>query len=213
MNFILNGFIKIGQEEHINALYNEGLIHCNTLKYFKELENNVERRDEREGAIRSLPINKLQIKDRDKFVPINLTKGTMHLFDDDLYLTRVFCLFTIKPEHATGKVFIDSCNQEFGPKMLLINNPDEFINRVKSSLDKMQVKYKLRPVCYYDEDTHQSQLTVFHKPARFKHQSEFRLHIELKGDGKPFQFKIGSIADIAQILDSSVIPKLTIQKV
>ena len=210
---LINGFIKIGQREHIESLRNEGLILNNTVKYFKEIEaTDVERWDGREGAISSIRGHSLQIKipGNDKELPLTFTKTHLNIFDENQLLTHLFCLFVITNEHVIGKPFVDEKNLKFGKKALLINDPDKFFERFRIAIES-KTKYSCQLVKYYDDNEDQHRLTVFQKPNRFKHQSEFRFHIHEMNEG-PFIFKIGSIEDISQILDTSVITEINLQK-
>jgi hypothetical protein len=208
----LSGFIKVGQPDHIDQLQKEGLIYCNTIKYFRHTEHSdKERHDNREGATSSIDAKnfKIFLPGSETPLPITITTANLNTFDDKIDLTHLFCLFMINPDHQTGKPFVDSRNLGFGQKALLINRPIEFVDRVKQALG--EIEYYCGSVDYYDERVDHHRLTVFHKPDRFSHQSEFRFHIKAPCSG-PFKFRIGSIEDISKVLEIAWLPQLTLQR-
>ena len=211
----LNGAIKVGQKDHIDALQKEGLVYCNPLKYFREIERkDFNRHDGREGAFKTEVVEnpedyKFSIDGEE--VPITLNFLRINEFDSAKEFYKLFCLFGIKRKHVSGEPFLDEKILEFGEKALLIFDLQEFIKRVNKRLKELGIDFKYGHVSYYEENGVNENLTVFHKPNKFKHQDEFRIFIK-EDSQTPFSFKIGSIEDISKIIDAKKLPKLTLNK-
>ena len=58
----LFSFVKFGQFEHIEKFQEQGKIYMNTVKYFKDLEDDCQRKDKYEGIEKLEQINWLKIK-------------------------------------------------------------------------------------------------------------------------------------------------------
>lgn len=209
----LNGLIKVGKSSHIDQLQQEGLIYCNTLKYFRDIESsNKERHDGREGANSSIKGGNLQIfiPGRKDPLPVQITKSHLNTYDDSTLMTHLYCLYAITPKHITGKPFIDEKNIGFGEKALLLTRPLEFIERIKKAISQ-NIKCYYDLVDYYDDNETHEHLTVFQKPNQFEHQNEFRFHF--KGHiGDTLEVRIGSIEDISQRLDSKLLTQVNLRK-
>jgi len=209
----LNGLIKVGKSIHIDQLQREGLVYCNTVKYFRDLENNdKERHDGREGANSSIKTQNLQIfiPGRKDLLPVQITKSHLNTYDEKTLMTHLYCLYAMTPKHITGKPFIDEKNIDFGEKALLITKPLEFIERIKKAISQtLKCNYDL--VDYYDDNETHEHLTVFQKPNQFQHQNEFRFHFT-GHIGDMLELRIGSIGDISQTLDSIALTKVNLRK-
>lgn len=211
----LNGAIKIGRKDHINALQKDGFLYCNTVKYFRLVEQeDFNRHDAREGAYKTEVVGSPE-KYNLYFKGERVSKKIEFMRTQEFNLSKqnfkLFCLFGIKIMHATGKTFVDNKTSEFGEKALFITNLFEFIKRVKSRLHKLKIDFKWGHVKYYKESGVNEKLTEFDKPDIFEHQNEFRLLIKEEST-TPFTFKIGSIEDISILFDTNDLKKITLRK-
>lgn len=207
------GLMKIGQGKHIDELQNEGKIFCNTISYFREWEKkDKNRHDDREGAFKTELLNpdNLKISVEGMKLPIKFTYARFNQFDKSKDECKLYCMYGFKKKNITGEPFIDKRNVEFGSKALIITNTEEFVKRIKSKLKEMGLKYSYDYVSYYEEDTINDQLSVFHKPLGFNYQSEFRFFIN-ETDSESLVIRIGSIEDISLIIDPSKLPKLRLK--
>jgi hypothetical protein len=211
---MVHGFLKIGKEEHIDLLQRRGLIYCNTVDYFRTIEENEKgRKDTREGSNSSLKADDLKLffdKDRTRKIPINITKAHLNTYNPDDLKTHLFCLYIIRSEHVTDKPFIDVKNLNFGNTALLITDTEKFLHRFKKGAGK-NIAYTCGFVRYYDEDVNHYNLTIYHKPLFFQYQSEYRYHIKNKSDS-PLQFEIGSLEDISIKLKADELANLRIEE-
>lgn len=209
---VVHGFLKIGKEEHIDALQKSGTIYCNTVEFFRTLEEKEKgRKDTREGSKSSLKVNDLRIfldRDGSKELPLKITRAHLNTYDPQDLLSHLYCLYIIRSEHVTGKPFVDARNVKFGDKALFIKDTQEFINRFEKGAGQL-IQYSKGFVNYYDEDKDHPRLTIYDKPDFFQYQSEYRFHIKNKSS-TPIKFDIGSIEDISIKLDADLLPRLWI---
>ena len=210
----INALLKIGQKEHILDLQKRGIIYCNSIKTFREIEtNDTSRRDDREGAYKTEYLNaeSMKIYSKGKQLPVEFTSARLNLFDSTKENHKLYCLFGFKQKHAHGEPFIHEGVCNFGDTGLLIIDSFEFVTRIQSKLKKLGIKYDFDWVRYYKEEQVNEGLSVFHKPDEFEYQNEFRFYIEHE-DPEPLKFSIGSIEDITKVIDSSELPKLRLKR-
>lgn len=205
-------FLKIGKEDHIDRLQKEGLLYCNTVKYFRTVENEYIklRKDTSEGAVTSTKIGWMKMYVDNKEIPIKFTKARLHTFDEAKDLEHIYCMYAITPDLATGEPFIDQRNIHFGDAGLLILDPAKFLARIKKAIiGKMTFEYG--PVYYYTDDKDYNNLTVFHKQEYFSYQREFRLlfHDQCR---EPLVISIGSIEDISVKVEANKLTGLLLVK-
>lgn len=208
MEYKITLFLKLGKEEYIDKLQKEGLLYCNTIKFFRTLEReNVQlRRDTAEGAITSIKIDWMKLFIGQKELPIKITEARLNHFDPKKDLEHIYCLYAITPDLATGEPFIDGRNVHFGDAGLLILNPPEFIRRIKRAIrGKFKVDYN--PVYYYTNNNDYQNLTVFHKQEYFSYQREFRLLFHYQNT-EPLIISFGSLEDISVKIEASKLSEL-----
>ncbi|XOV93192.1 MAG: hypothetical protein ACFHWX_00490 [Bacteroidota bacterium] len=199
MEVTIHGFIKVGDRKHVIDLMKNGTIYANTVEYFRKIES-AEKKDVSEGANASLKINVRKILIENRFeIPYEFSNAKLNTYNDTLNNTHLYCMYGVKPEHITGKPFIDERILKFGDAALVITNPKEFIKRVEQVASKYSLNYK--PVTYYNPKNDFTELSIFNKPDTYEHQNEFRLHFG-HSDPEPLTLKIGSIEDISHLIAS-----------
>lgn len=195
----LYGFFKIGKEEHIEDLYQNGTIFMNPVSKFKKIEDEHLRGDIHEGSHYVEQANFLRIKFEEQVLDLH---DELQNFNCQIYReyknTRgnIYSLYSFLVEEGQDKFIIDKRNLGFGDTCLFIQDPDEFINRIKKNLDKQNLKYHYGFVKYYDYKTFSGFAGVFHKSNKFEYQNEFRFFVEKNSD-TPLVLKNGSISDIS----------------
>lgn len=185
----------------------------NTMRHFKEMEDDEQRKDIHEGSDRIEQIMYLEIIWEGK--TIELSRGThkntlssAQLRSVDANLGgNIFCMIAITPELLENTASVDERNMEFGDSFLVILNPNEFLSRAKKSLTQLEKTFHWGLVTYYDEETLNGDLDVFSKPSKYSHQSEFRIFVESEGK-EPFILPIGSIEDISEIFEIGYLKRL-----
>ena len=110
------GFIKVGKEEHIDHLLERGLIFCNTLDYFRTIENDDKylRKDIREGSINDINNLNIQVLVDNKSLPINFTSTRFYQYDPLILSNHLYCLFSIRSKYVSFGKFIDQRLKKFG---------------------------------------------------------------------------------------------------
>lgn len=198
--------LKIGKLEHLQALRDEGHLHCKPLRYFSELEDNIRRGDELEGvtAIINLDGGTLRMKDvdasdSDYSKPMNINTGKI-MQSADGARGNIFCLYSISADkHELGNDHnITKEAKAFGDHFLVIKNYHEFLKRIRLRLEKLGMTGNFGFITYKDFSGYSGKKTHFEKDLAFQHQHEFRIFINNQYE-KILCLNIGSIADISEI--------------
>lgn len=195
--------IKIGKKNHIESLRSDGLIYMNTIKHFKEVEGNEERRDEHEGIDHIEQVTWIKLKSKDgKEIELSkdsdhmkLTSAQLRIFNPELR-GNLYSMIAITPALAITTDRFDERNTQFGDHFLLIVEPQTFYDRLAEAINDKGLRHRIGLVQYYEEKTYNGNLSPFHKPNRYEHQNEFRIFVEYDKD-EPLSLKIGSLADIS----------------
>ncbi|MBV4357813.1 hypothetical protein [Pinibacter aurantiacus] len=199
---LIKMFLKFGQEKHIRDLYQNGTIFMNSIEYFRKLEDDGLRGDSYEGIkrIKNYPAGQFEIQS------LNFKGNYLSLQVREAYETvvgNIFSLYCISSHGwANPNDFkIDEKIKKFGSHCLLIKDNPQFLFLIEEKLKELKVKFNHNFVNYYDKDKVDREITLFEKPLEFEYQKEFRLYVEQKL-AQPFIFKIGNLADVAEIYNS-----------
>jgi len=198
--------IKIGNKTHIESLRDNGLVFMNTISYFKEIEADEERRDEHEGIDHIAQVTWIKIQSKDgKEIELRrdsdhmqLTSAQLRVFNPE-FKGNLYSMLAVTPMLAVKTDRFDERNTQFGDYFLLIIDPSTFYERLSSAIKDKGYRHRIGLVQYYDEKSHNGNLSPFHKPNRFEHQHEFRVFVEHDKD-EPLSFNIGSLEDISKAL-------------
>ena len=196
--------IKFGLIEHIEKLRNEGLLYMNNLPFFWKLEDQELRGDAFDSVDKIERGKNGIITEKDcNANSINVTNWTLGIHPSEPDKINIFCMYALRPEK--GMYPINKKNYKFGNHALILTNPQEFINRISSHLNKHAIKAKANLVDYID-DNYIGEIGPFKKLRRFSYQSEWRL---VCYDGPRIERKIyiGSIQDISIIHRSKEVNK------
>lgn len=207
------GFIKIGKKIHLDDLRSRGLIYCNTVNYFRKLEDSKTnlRADEYDGSSANIHLTSLEIfKEDGSKIPLIFKKGKMNLYDETTLSNHLFCLFTIKTEFVGLGNFIDKRISDFGDHALIITDTPTFIKKIEAKLNELNVNHEMGFVKYYDSSKDQTNLTVFDKSDEFAYQHELRIHI-IGQIESTFSFEIGSIEDISIFVKAKDLSKIEME--
>ncbi|HBR14988.1 MAG TPA: hypothetical protein DD723_05530 [Candidatus Omnitrophica bacterium] len=189
--------IKFGKQEHIEQLYNKGIIYMNPLKFFRELEEDQVRGDPNEGTTRiSQPeiIRQVKLISGGKEIVLE-NKG---LIKEANVSGNIFCALAIfrKEDQSVIKPDIRGDVFKFGDAILLINNVPEFIDRVTKAAQKVRQNMESRAVKYIDFDKHHGQVEWFEKDKKYSYQNEFRFFV-FPGVDQTLQLRIGPLKNLA----------------
>jgi hypothetical protein len=203
---IIHHLIKLGKKEHIECFRNKGIVFMNSINFFKEMEEDEQRKDNEEGILRIEQVTWLRIMFGEKEFEFSKNTKQNTISSAQLRVANpalegnIFSMIAITTELSNFTDILDKQNMQFGDSFLVIFNPKEFLSRIDIAIKHADLKYRWNLVKYYDEQTHSGELGVFHKPLKFKHQNEFRIFVE-NNQRSPLVLKIGSIEDISEIFE------------
>ncbi len=202
MTHTISLFLKFGKEAHIRDLYENGTVYINTLKHFRKTEDGSLRGDKYEGAVR------YTVPPKDAIITMTMSDGlVLHptKIEYGQYLERgnLYSLYCISSHgfELPEDFALDKRNLDFGTHCLVITKPGVFIERMEAALEALQLEYDHNFVTYYKVGIENKNLNPFQKPDVFVYQKEFRFHVNYPKD-KALTVKLGSLSDIAQIIDS-----------
>lgn len=160
--------LKFGSEKNIMDLYKNGTIYCNTIEYFRTLEDQLLRGDNFEGttSIKNFTKGILTLTFEDgKELKLNINRLLYreHLTD---IKGNLYCLTVLRKEDLeVNKVFkFDVRNQKFGTHFLLIKDNKTFYERLSKGFEEQKLKTERNIVSYYDKNTKDGKVSPFEKP-------------------------------------------------
>ncbi|WP_320034785.1 hypothetical protein [Halarcobacter sp.] len=189
--------IKFGKKKYMEQLLEKGTIYMNRLSYYRE-NSNEEIGDRFEGAIYNCPISKTKTFINEKYFRNDLVDGSSKVLNlnQNPFLYCMYGNFVKEKKQFKNVLEIDDKNIKFGDSIVIIDNPQEFMNRILNRCPKLTY-HKIR---YINENEYLGKMDYFTKYEKYKHQQEFRLaYLDEESDKKDFTFDIGSISDIASI--------------
>lgn len=191
--------IKISSEKYIDEIQKQGKFYCNSLKYFRELENDGYIADQNEGKQYIKQVGKIELL-IDGNVIAYANSG--QFFPDGFDKGNIFCFYgfqTSKLDLTTKnlqKVNFEIEADRIGEHVLLILDIPEFSRRLQIALEEQQILYQFGPVKYLDFQTYEGELSPYTKSNKFESQCEIRLWIP-RDEENEFIFYIGDISDIS----------------
>lgn len=204
-------FIKFGEKIHMEKLFYEGEMYCNTLNHFSEIEYNDSRTDKYDGADYLIQGKNLKLKLE------NITLATaenIQIYRRDLdQFGNIYCLYGIentdlKLTDTFLKMNLDLTSINWGDTAIFIYNTKEFLRRVRIALELKKINFEISPIIYYDHKTYKGKLSPFHKRKElFEYQKEIRYWMP-NSINSIQNINIGNISDI-----SCIIPKKDINEI
>lgn len=193
-------FIKIGSEEYMRDLYENGTIYMNTLKYFRKVEDGGLRGDPYECA--SDVVDRDDATIRLSFMDEDIKPARIS-YSSRLDLGNLYCLYCVSSNglKSPSDFAFDTENLRFGSHCVIIKQPGLFIEKVSNELEKMDYYYRHGFVNYYKKEKVNHGLTPFHKSDKFDYQREFRFFVENELD-QPIKINIGSMESYAEMFEA-----------
>lgn len=211
MQHTIKLFLKLGSEENILDLFENGTIYMNTIEYFRNVEDEELRGDKYEGVsrvINSLPGTfKLPVIDREfNYIKVHLKESYKEV------LGNIYSLYAISSKGFPNPLDFkfDERNLRFGTHGVMIKDLPLFFNKIENELKKNNLKFSHGFVDYYDKEEVSREITLFEKPLEFEHQKEFRFYVE-NDKIEPIKIQIGSMKDYAEILKIEYILELKLE--
>lgn len=178
----------------------------NSINYFKEIEDDEQRKDIQEGIERIEQVTWLKIEWEGKEIEFRrdsekntLSSAQLRVANPELE-GNIFSMIAITSDLSKKTDRLDERNMEFGDSFIVIFNPKEFLNRIDTAINSLNKKYYWNLVRYYDEKAHNGDLGVFYKSMKYEHQNEFRIFVDNE-EKEPLILEIGSIEDISEIFE------------
>jgi hypothetical protein len=192
--------LKFGDEDKMKSLLEQGHVFCNTLDYFRGLED-ANRGDKHEGSAFSMPVIIKSIKIKDIEIPDINIDGVFRT-KDPKFQCNLYCMYGAEENDLQDfydknlSKLVDRDSLGFGSHFVFIFDPKEFIRRVGLAIEKEGYKYTLGTVQYRNLSSFTGKMGVFDKAEFYRNQKEVRFCIHSAGD-KPIKICIGNINDIA----------------
>lgn len=210
------GLLKFGKQPHIKSLQ-EGTIYMNPVNYFEKIEGNKIIGDKEEGLSLHLQPDDITVKIDDHIIDNEdiVSPISVRRYKDQN--ANIFCMYAISLKEVVENNFefkLDRRVKQFGDKCLVIMNGEEFVNRIKKAVKKINSKAtwyekEMGLVEYVERDNFHGQVGVFKKFNEYEYQNEFRIALrvskELRGEKGEFKLEIGDISDISIICDTDEI--------
>ena len=204
-------FVKFIKSEYLSSFLEEGLIHMETLKYFKGVEEDQEslRGDKNEGLISTHDAKTTTVTWQGRKIPVT---GSINISYSEDNKINIYCLTAITGKDISssknGKFYLPDQFIGFGDKAILINRADLFFERIKiavkesNDITPFEKNVLGRQVDYFDENEHHCKLGVFAKYSNYSWQHEWRMAFErIKGEGA-MELRIGNLNDIVHVIDT-----------
>jgi hypothetical protein len=147
--------IKFGEKQHLEQLQKEGLIYCNSIKYFAEVEQADGKKDITESYSKLEYFEKtfLYIREAEnphsKWLKIKVEKG-QYIESHQYPLGNLYCMSAIpvKPYKNLRSLEINNKLEKLGKHCLLIHDQNKFFERLDAELEKTPFSYCRKKVKY-----------------------------------------------------------------
>ncbi|EGR1075943.1 hypothetical protein EFU47_17460 [Vibrio cholerae] len=212
---IIKMLFKFGKREHLEATRSCGQLYFGSFMDFRKNENT-EVGDKNEGAHRIVNSANMSLTVFDhSFQPImngNLENVMVREFSESSNESRIYCMYRtlvdVSEDVELSKLLDVDLIERFGyESILIIAQVNEFYQRLDNYLSKESFIYKRSCVEYKDLSKGTLEVSPFIKDLRYKPQSEYRICIQKIDGNEPLVINIGSLSDIAQIIDVTQLTK------
>lgn len=201
------GLLKFGKKEHMEALYNEGLLYMNTFDYFINLEDNGDGRADKYEATTlyyagdGVDDIKLTLGSGDDKITLSREGGTLSIamITDQPTYSHLYSMTAIDTKWALeNDLLLDERNFADGKDyVVIIHDCNKFIERLTNKLNENKGNSKLSFIEYIDEHNYSGQMGCFRKFDKFSYQNEWRCAVLQNWIKEPITITLGSLADIA----------------
>lgn len=193
--------IKVGEQQFMEKLIQEGEVYMQTLEHYRNLELEAKdfsdgRGDAYEGIDAINQVNQLSFGDKTFDTAFTLrcksSKGIKGL---------VYSMYGVfDGSWVDGTFVLPECMKKMGDSMVVITDPMVFLDRCASAIFQLKGRLLARSVSYYDEQEGDYFLDPWLKRKQFSAQSEYRLFVPCAYN-KPLALHIGALTDIAELVN------------
>lgn len=204
-------FLKFGDENRINDMFENGTIFINTIEYFRKHKDKKGRGDPYEGAsyIKNYPPGIFEIKStnyKGNYLKLHIKESYESVLGNILSLYSVSSKWCNNPANFK----IDKRMALFGSHCLVIKNNALFLSLIENKLEENGYKYWHNFVTYYNKEKVSGKINLFQKTNEYAYQREFRFYIE-NNTLNPIKFQIGHLGEIAEIVPTTDVLKLKLK--
>lgn len=217
-NKIFRVLIKFMDEQYVDSFLNEGLLFMNNIDFFKRYEDSdiALRGDIHEGLVASYKADELTIMIGNEKVEGAVGKVDLRLNHEDD--TNIYSMTKISDgkilDAGEGGLFLSEKFNSFGNRAVIISGSNivEFERRVQEALSKAEDTYTPREdnvvakqITYLNRNQHSGQMDVFNKFDEYAWQHEWRVAFKQDSFCGAYSLKLGSLADIAVVVNTEVL--------
>ena len=228
-NSVIWCFIKFYEEERYADDFISGRVYMNTLKYFKDLEDEPGKGradpteaiwawlqpDNAEMTITVPGLDLIKIIASDLAAPISMT----YKWHDCL---KLFCMYAIHSNtigEASKNELVEQNQCRIGLNVeckslgtfAVIISAGPFLERLRRELEKLGYRANGKLVTYYDDNAFNGEIPLgeipFWKQKRFSYQQEFRICVyPASAEAQPLIIEMGDLSNICKKISSSELP-------
>lgn len=203
---------KFGKAKDLNKLLDEGVLYFNTIEYFRKCESESGRGDKNECLFLKSDNFEMYCKDILVGTGNNLTLYHALDFDNNVVYTHIYSMSAIFDNFMyfnKNKIW-DPRLFELGDSVVIIHKLEEFQERVSKGLEEAYKNNEIQGSCcgrvlYNDKEKDfkfdLKKKNFLEKDNYYSYQNEIRLLISCSQSNIPYELKLGSIRDIAVIVD------------
>ncbi|WP_430460986.1 hypothetical protein ACQUQU_17435 [Thalassolituus sp. LLYu03] len=212
-------FVKFGEPEHMERFVRDGEMYMNSFNFFRVAEGDENRHDKHEGVdqVHQALSGVLKMKDPDsgEYREVaTITKATIWETPAAIDVMNMFCMYGVETSASekTSLVNLDArVYGGFGGSMVIIKDPDKFIELVKKSAESRGLHVKFGKVRYVDFSTYHGKAGPFVKSDAFSYQNELRFVAYGGEPSVPLKLMLGNLSDITVTLPSSQAASLSFE--
>lgn len=215
MEIIKDIMVKMQKYEYMRRFLLYGEMYMNTLQAFAQMDETDGIGDKFENSIGFRCYKPIQAQ----FIFKNGNSVTLHpkfikvreFIDNNIGNIYSMALVDCNLQAIGDKMRFRFSNPEMLEKIgsgydtvVVISNPQEFINRVEAAVKNLGSDLYYGPVEYFSMDDYNKkiEITPFKKRDKYEYQREFRFFVDFKSN-EPQTLKIGNISDIAFLIHIS----------
>jgi len=196
--------LKFGSLIHSEALFNEGQIYMNTVRYFQKLDKKaVGDRFEGVSNLTNIPEGKITMLTENKSVG-PLDASSIQIRENiQGSLGNIYSMFGITTSDIEGKQvyrFPKFIAKQWTHCVMILDNA-WFVEEVAKGLTNLGFEHHMKPVDYIDMNKYNGRIGPFHKTDELIDQNEFRVFARNPIEDV-INFRIGPLGNKAKLVQT-----------